>query len=270
MRASSLAYTTILSIIPVLAVSFSIFHAFGGLEKLYGTIEPFIIENLAESASEDAMKAIRTFLSNIHAGAIGGVGFVGLIFTCMSLLFTIEKAINQVWKAPMKRTFFQRVSSYWLLITLGPLALAILVGFASSASLPMAHYLPNHVGVFVITAAIFSLTFKYVPHRPLQWMPAITAGAVTALGWNLARAGFAIYTKQVVSYSKIYGSLGAIPLLLLWIYICWVVVLAGAALSAALQGRLDSLLEAPLEPNLEPNLEPTQRYVPEKIQGEVI
>src|SRR5690349_12768440 len=83
--ASSLAYTTILSIIPALAVSFSIFQAFGGLEKVYGAIEPIIIQNLAEGTGEEAMQAIRKFIGNVHAGTVGVTGFIGLVFTTMSM-----------------------------------------------------------------------------------------------------------------------------------------------------------------------------------------
>jgi membrane protein len=237
--ASSLAYTTILSVIPVLAVAFSIFQAFGGIEKLYQTLEPMILENLAQGTSEDVMVAIRRFLSNIHGGALGAGGLVGLIFTCMSMLLSIENAFNRIWKAPTSRPIFYRIASYWLFITLGPLALSIAVGIATSSSLPLTKFLPSGTGMFVIFALVFSLAYKYVPNRAVHWAPALISGALTALGWNLARLAYAMYTHKVVSYDKVYGSLGAIPILLLWVYIAWVIVLAGASLTAALQRRVD-------------------------------
>jgi membrane protein len=239
MVASSLAYTTILSIIPLLAVSFSIFQAFGGLDKLYATIEPVVINNLAEGSSEEVMVQIRHFIGNIHAGALGAGGMVGLIFTCMSMLFSAEKAINRVWNAPMNRTLFQRVSSYWLLITLGPLAMAFMLGAGISAQIPLTRYLPSGTGGFLLAIGLFFVTYKFVPHRRVHWMPALIAAWVTAVAWNVARLGYAVYTSKVLTYSKIYGSLGAVPILLLWIYIIWVVILSGAALGAALQKRAE-------------------------------
>jgi membrane protein len=238
--ASSLAYTTILSIIPVLAVSFSIFQAFGGMEKLYSTIEPFILSNLAEGSSEEAIEAIRRFIGNIHAGALGVGGFIGLVLTTMSMLSSIEKAINKVWKTTTNRPLFNRIASYWFFVTLGPLALSVIVGAVGSADFSLiSKFLPGGTGIFVITALGFAIVYKYVPNRHVHWIPAVFSGVVTAMFWNIARIGYALYTTKVVSYSKIYGSLGAIPILLLWIYIVWVIILSGAALSAALQKRFE-------------------------------
>lgn len=237
--ASSLAYTTILSIIPLLAMSFSIFQAFGGMEKLYGTIEPLIIENLAEGSSEEAIQAIRKFIGNIHAGTLGASGLVGLIITSMTMLASIEKAINRIWKTPMTRSLFQRISSYWLFITLGPLGMGVAIGAATGSELSLAKILPSGAGLFIIVTFVFFSIYKWVPHRKVHWIPALTSAVLTALLWNLARLGYALYTKQVVTYNKIYGSLAAIPILLLWIYIIWLIVLSGAAFSAAFQKRFD-------------------------------
>ena len=232
MVASSLAYTTILSIIPALAVSFSIFKAFGGMEKLLNVIEPFILENLAEGASDEAMNAIRGFINNIHAGAIGAGGLVSLIFTTMSMLFNIEKSINRIWKTPMEKTLFQRFARYWFFITLGPLALSIVV-------VAITHFLPGFSGILIISSLTLAATYKWIPNRPVQWAPAVISGTATGVAWNIARWAFAVYTEKFVSNNRIYGSLAAIPTLILWIYIVWIIVLTGAALTAALQKRYD-------------------------------
>ncbi len=152
MIASSLSYTTMLSIIPALAVSFATFKAFGGMDKVYSTIEPLILQNLAEG-SIDAMEAIRGFIANIHTGAIGIGGFIALIFTSMTLLFSIEKGINQIWRLQIKRGWVQRVAIYWLFITMGPLALSVAIGAATSLNLPLKHILPGGTGLFLISTA---------------------------------------------------------------------------------------------------------------------
>jgi membrane protein len=236
--ASSLAYTTILSLVPLLAVSLSIFKAFGGLEKIYASLEPFIIENLAEGADEQAMHAIRGFISNTHAGTLGITGMIGLVATSMVLLASVEKAFNKVWKAPLRRPLFQRIASYWFFLTLGPLGAAALIALATSDR-PLLAWIPNAVWLFLSSAGMFSLVNKYVPHRPVHWVPAWAAGSVTALFWVLARALYSLYTHHIVTYDKIYGSLGAVPILLLWVYIVWLVILGGAAIAVTLQKRFD-------------------------------
>ncbi|MBC7386623.1 MAG: YihY family inner membrane protein [Cryobacterium sp.] len=235
--ASSLAYTTILSIIPLLAVSFSIFKAFGGLEKLYGTIEPFIFENLAEGSDEKTLALVRTFVGNIHAGTLGVTGMIGLMFTSMSMLASVEKSINKIWQTKLSRSFFHRITGYWFFITLGPLALSIVIGVATALDLPLSKVLPSGTPFLVILVALFYCLYAYVPHQRVDRKAALIASIGTSLTWILAKVGYGLYVRKVVSYDKIYGSLGAIPIFLVWIYVAWLVILTGAAFSASLQNR---------------------------------
>jgi membrane protein len=251
--ASSLAYTTLLSIVPALAVSFSLFHAFGGMDKLFGVVEPLIIENLAQSTSSEATKFLRKFITNAHAGAVGASGFVALLATTIAMLSSIEKAINRVWKTRIQRNWFIRLAIYWLFISLGPVALGVVAGFAvsfmkaaddaTSALAPLKSLLPGGTAIFIVISLTSLLIYKFVPSRRVQWAPALMAAITTGIGWNLARYSYNWYVRHFVSYNRIYGSLGAIPILLLWIYIMWLVILSGAALSAALQHRMERFQE---------------------------
>lgn len=236
--ASSLAYTTILSIIPLLAVSFSIFQTFGGLDNLLAKIEPYVVENLARGTGEQAIETIRGFISKIHAGALGATGFVGLFITSMSMLNSAENAINRIWRSEVKRGFFQKVSTYWFFISLGPLSFAILLGSLPSDDLNF-KVLPQGVSAALIQFLFFFCIYKWVPTQKVKWMPAAVAAVISTILWKSATYGYEIYTKTVLTYSKIYGSLGAIPILLFWIYICWIIVLTGAAISAAIQNRIE-------------------------------
>ncbi len=238
--ASSLAYTTILSIIPVLALSFVIFRAFGGLEKLYDTLEPFILSNLSQGTSEDVILRLRGFINNVSVGTIGAGGFIGLVATSMSLMLSIENSFNRIWKTANTRTWFHRIASYWLFITLGPLAMSIGLGIATSTKLPLSKLLPSWSGAFSLAACLLTLIYKFVPNTKVQWKFAFISGFWTAVIWNLTRVGYDLYVDRFASYNKIYGSLAAVPILLFWIYLIWLMVLAGAALTATLQKRLDS------------------------------
>lgn len=239
MVASSLAYTTILSIIPVLAVSFAIFKAFGGMEKLYQNLEPFVLSHLAAGSGQEVVETLHYFIDKIHAGAVGLGGLIGLIFTTMSMLYSIEKSINHVWKVPMQRKIFYRISAYWFIITLGPLAMSIAVGAATSSEHHFSRFFPSGTGLYLLSVLLFFWMYKWVPEVQVKWHYALCAAMVASLFWNLARIGYAYYIKKVVSYHAIYGSLGAIPIFLLWVYIIWVIVLGGASFTAALQKRAD-------------------------------
>ncbi len=237
--AGSLSYTTLLAIIPALAVSFSIFQSFGGLENLHDTLEPWIIRYLAEPASEEAMATIRRFVGNIHAGALGGTGIISLILITMSMLYSAESAIHQVWKAQMRRSWFQRVAAYWMFITLGPLAGAVALGAATTQKIPVWRLVPSGVGAYLIATGFFFIVYRWVPNRSVHSKVALVSAVFTTTLWALTRLGYEFYLRQAVSYDRIYGSLGAIPILMVWIYISWLIVLGGAALGAALQRKFD-------------------------------
>jgi membrane protein len=243
MVASSLAYTTILSIVPLLAVSFAIFKAFGGMQKLYAILEPIILARLAQGTNEEAVSILHRLIDNTQAAAIGIGGLIGLIFTSMSMLSSFEKAINLVWQAKITRGIFQRIAAYWLFITLGPLALSVAVGVATSSNFPLHYLFPSGTGMFLISVGIFFCIYKWVPQTYVKWRCALISSLFTASIWNIASDAYTFYAKKIVTYSAIYGSLGAIPIFLLWIYILWLIVLTGAALTAALQKRAGQLIK---------------------------
>lgn len=234
--ASSLAYTTILSVIPLMAMSFAIFKAFGGMDKVLSLVEPFVLSNLAEGVSDEVIEKIRGFIANAHASALGIGGLLGLLFTSMSMLWSIERAINRVWRAQVSRSWFHRISTYWLFITLGPVCLGAALGFIATQPAFLGK-LVGGVGLFCMGVAFFFCLYQFVPNVRVQWKYSLISALVTSSIWNIAQVSYTVYTRRVLTYDKIYGSLGAVPILLLWIYIAWVIVLAGAAFTAALQRR---------------------------------
>ena len=236
--ASSLAYTTMLSIVPLLAMSFAIFQLFGGLEKLYQMIEPFILSNLASDTGEQTIEVIRKAVGNIRAGALGSTGFIGLIVTCMSMLSRAEKSINMVWKTETQRPLFQRIASYWFFITLGPLAFSFVLALTTSKEMHWVKIFPEKGLTIVLTTAVFFMIYSWIPNCKVNWKSALISSLFTSLLLSLMRMGYSLYIKKVVTYHAVYGSLGAIPIFLIWIYLIWVLVLSGAALGAAIQKQM--------------------------------
>lgn len=240
MTAASLAYITILSVVPLMAVSFAVFQAFGGLQKLYTELEPVLLSNLAEGTKDQVLVYLERFIRNTHTATVGVGGFLGLVFTSMSMLANIESAFNRVWGAKKARPLFQRVSTYWLFITLGPMALSIGVGIAtSSGGSAITRLVPHATAMFAIWVVALWAVYGLVPNCRVDWKFSLLSAVITSALFDLSRLGFNLYIKSFSTYNRIYGSVAAVPILLFWIYIVWVILLTGAALDAALQGRLE-------------------------------
>jgi membrane protein len=239
LAASSLSYTTLLSIIPLLAVCFAIFQIFGGMEKLYAVIEPIVLSNLAKGTGDNAIHYLRTFIGNIKVKTLGAGGLAALIFTSISLLSSAETAINRVWKTKITRPLFHRIAGYWFFITLGPVAFSVLVAALTSQQMPLTGLVHQGFGGFLVGILVLSTIYKWTPNRHVHWAAAVVPALVTEIFLFLARNGYAIYTHRMVSYNKIYGSLGAVPIFMVWIYTVWIIILAGAAFGSSIQKRMD-------------------------------
>jgi len=237
---SSLAYTTILSIVPMLAVGFSIFEFTGGVDRHFEDwLKPIIIENLNQETGGQVVSTIQGFIGNIHAGALGITGFFALIITSMSMLSSIEKIINKVWKTSVKRTFLQRIAAYWMLISLGPFAISVAIGALSSNSLEsLKSVTPAGFWAILITFGIFLCTYKLVPNTKVKWPSAILGSTYATIMWFVVKNAYSGYTSSVVTYNKIYGSLAVIPLFILWIYLIWFIILSGVAVCFVVQNRI--------------------------------
>jgi membrane protein len=132
-----------------------------------------------------------------------------------------------------------------LIIAIGPLAVSIGLGLATSEDLPLSRYFPSGTGAFGLGVLIFFCIYKYVPNCPVRSRYALLSAGLAAVFWDIARLGYLLYTRKFMAYGQIYGSLAAVPVLLIWIYIVWIVILLGAAFTAVLQKRFDGQLPAP-------------------------
>ncbi|MBI1909749.1 MAG: YihY family inner membrane protein [Deltaproteobacteria bacterium] len=242
-RATALAYTTLISIVPFLAVTFSLFKAFGGLNQAMEPIKRFVLSNLATGTGDAAITYLDQFIENFRSGAVGLVGFMLLILSVISVLATIEQAFNDIWGIPKSRTFIRRFTSYWTIITIGPVLLGIslsLTGALQSSrlvndilSLSGAQRFLIAKIPWLVTFGMFTALYLIMPNTKVRVRSALLGGIIGGSLWEVAKWGYTLYATQVVSTYKVYGSLGMVPIFLVWIYYTWVVVLVGALVAFA-------------------------------------
>lgn len=280
-RSSALAYTTLLALVPLLAVSLTVaslvFDAKSeqSRNKLTATIEQFVDQIAPTLGLSDAQSAnaknpdgspaagearradvanrILDFVSNIHFGTIGVTAMVGLIFVAISLLRTIEAAFNDIWGVARGRGWFDSIILYWAAISLGPIVLLVattsgylnvLIGDNPALqNIPGVSLLRTQLLPFLVVAAALGMLYKVMPNTRVQWPAALTGGWVAGLLWLLNNRVGVLYNTKVVTYSKIYGSLGAVPLFLVGLYLTWMIVLFGAQVAYVFQNRKAYLQE---------------------------
>lgn len=242
LRASALTYLTMLSIIPLLAVVFSVFQAVVGQAELQADLEKLILENLAVGAQENIGHWISGFVKNASGTAIGGVGFALLLFSAISLMANVEKALNHTFHAPKPRPLALRFGIYWCLLTLGPILLALSVAATamvqSSGSFEWMGPVRRMVFVlapFAVTWTGFALLYIIVPATRVNRRAAVLGAIFAGTGWEIAKIGYAAFSAGSVRKNAIYGSLSAIPIFLVWVYLSWIIVLFGARIAWAVQ-----------------------------------
>ncbi|HEX7675222.1 MAG TPA: YihY/virulence factor BrkB family protein [Bdellovibrio sp.] len=236
--AASLSFSTILGMVPFLAVVLATFQSIGGLDALYPKVESFLLVYLREAAGGDVTKLIRIFIKNINAGKLGTTGAIFLFITSMKLLHDMEVGINRIWAHPRTRPFYRRLIFQWVLILLIPVALAIYVGFISLEQFQFARrIIPVAVTNGLVLVASVFLIYKLVPDLKVRTKAAFISSLIASVGLLAVHKGFAYLTVEVFNYNKIYGSFAALPILLLWLLILWYVLLAGMALCAGIQKR---------------------------------
>jgi membrane protein len=233
--AGSLAFSSVMSLVPLLAVSLSVFKAYGGFEPLLEYIEPFLIENLVEESGEEVSLAIRSAIERVHSGALGVGGALALLFAATKLLYDMETAIQRVWGVKAPRPLLQRLLVYWALIFFGPILLAVALGLLGSRGMFLIDRIPHHAIAFGVSMFLFTFIYKVIPAVRVNLRPAVFSAAVATIAVAVGQSFYAKITGEMLSYSKIYGSLASVPIFLLWILILWWICLGGAALGATLQ-----------------------------------
>jgi membrane protein len=246
LRAMSLVYTTLLSIVPLLAVSFSVLKGFG----IHNKFEPLLfnfLEPLGPKAAQITDQVI-TFVDNVKVGVLGSIGFALLIYTVIALVQKIEAAFNFVWQIDHLRSLAQRFSNYLSVILIGPVLIFTAVGFTATvletsvaqklAAIEPFGTLMLFVGELVpylLVCLAFTFIYIFIPNTRVSFRAALVGGVIAGILWKTVGWGFTTFIATSSKYAAIYSSFAIGILLLIWLYISWLVLLVGSQIAFYVQ-----------------------------------
>lgn len=240
--AGSLTFTTTLALVPLLTIVLAIFTTFPVFVNFRAALESYFIQTMMPRGIANTVTGNLTQFAD-KAKSLSAVGAVALLFTSAAMMGMIERVFNQIWKVKRKRPIGQRLTIYWALMTLGPLLFGLSITATSQLFLatsglaaisPLASSLFYTVVSVWLTAGAYTLLYMLVPNKAVDWRDAMWGGMVAAIAFEIAKRLFAMFVRQFPTYAAIYGALAALPLFLLWMYLSWMITLAGAVITAAL------------------------------------
>ena len=240
LTASSLTFTTLLALVPFFTVLLAVFTAFPSFGRLQATLQRWLVDSLIPvEIAEQVMDYLMQFTSK--ASQLGIVGLAFLLLTVVSLILTMDKTLNHIWRVQRMRPLGQRLLIYWGVLTFGPLLMGLSIATTSyvlSASRGLVAVLPESVQMgfnsleFLLLSAAMAALYHFVPNTPVKWRHAWAGGLFVAAGMAVAKTVLGLYLSTVPTYSAIYGTFATLPILLIWIYTCWVIFLLGAVVAA--------------------------------------
>ena len=235
-RAGSLAFTTIIAIVPLMVIGLSVF-AFLPISQLVQThIQDFIFSNFLVSSANVILDYVNFFVARAHMLSL--ISFAFLMVTSASILLSVESSLNAIWRVNILRTWYHATFFYLLILLLGPLLIALSLLLSFSITHLMSGKLTNAFTISVpilISYLGFLLTYKVMPNCFVSWRSANIGAVVAAILFELAKIIFSLYIRIFPTYQVIYGAVSAFPILLIWIYICWLIFLVGALVSYAVK-----------------------------------
>ncbi|MDR3368808.1 YihY family inner membrane protein [Rhodoferax sp.] len=246
LTASSLTFTTIMALVPLFTVLLAMFTAFPMFAKFQQVLQQWLIESLIpDSIARQVLGYLTQFAGK--ASRLGGAGLAALFVTALALILTIDRTLNGIWRVRKSRPLGQRVLVYWALLTLGPLLLAVSLSVTSyvlSSSKGLVEVMPDSLQwlldsvQFLLLAWGVAALYHYVPNAQVRWGHAWAGGLFVSVGFELAKRLLVLYLGKVPTYSVLYGTFATVPILLVWIYVAWVIVLLGAVIAAYLPSLL--------------------------------
>lgn len=242
LRATSLVYTTLLSIIPALAISFTLLKNFG----FHNQIEPLLLHLLAPLGTQSAhiTNKIIAFVDNIDVGLLGVMGIVLLFYTVIALIHKIECAFNYTWHITKYRRLSHRLTAYISVIMIGPLlvfaAIAITATIASSSIITSLSSIDPFAIIFTTAGSLlpyflvivaFTVLYLLVPNTKVKIRSALIGGFIAGILWETAGWLFASFVVNSGNYTVVYSSFAVLVLFMIWLYLSWLILLIGAAIS---------------------------------------
>ncbi len=246
LRAMSLVYTTLLSIVPLLAVSFSVLKGFG----VHNQIEPALMNFLAPLGprGKEISDNIIAFVENVRVGVLGSLGLLFLLYTVVSLIQKVESAFNYVWQVERLRGLAQRFSSYLSVILIGPVLVFTALGVTATAMNnalvqelmsvePFGDLIVSVSGFvpYLLVIGAFIFIYMFIPNTRVKFLPAFGGGLVAGILWQSSGWAFAAFIASSSNYAAIYSSFAILILLLIWLYLNWLILLLGAQVAFYIQ-----------------------------------
>jgi len=245
--AMSLVYTTLLSLTPMLALSFSLLKALG----VHNSLEPMLLQMLQALGPEQAQQVATTvieFVSKVQVGVLGSVGVALLLYSAISLIQKVESAFNEVWQVERARGLPQRLSEYLAVLMVGPVvvfsALGLTAGALSSrwvawlAELPPLGFLFATIASllpYLLMVGMFTFVYGFIPNARVKARAAFAGGLVAGLLWQTLSFSFAVFVSGATNYNAIYSGFAIVIFVLIWLYLSWLVLLAGSQIAYFVQ-----------------------------------
>ena len=240
-NAGYLAYVTLLSLVPLIAVGVAIFSAFPGFESTRMEIESFLFTNFVPTSTDVIREHISSFAGNANQMTAVGIGFLAAI--ALLLIRNVDATLNRIWRIKKKRPMMISFAVYWMVLSLGPMLLGASIGVTSYIVSLVSFAdqgIPGFSGFLLkllpygISMVGFIMLYTLVPNTRVSFRAAIPGAFFAALLFELTKKGFALYISHFPSYEVIYGAVATIPILFVWVYLSWVVVLLGAEFTACI------------------------------------
>lgn len=239
--AAVLAYGTLFAMVPLTAAVLGILSAFPLFERWNATLTGFLFTHFVPEAARAVEDYLRQFAAS--ASRLTAVGVLVLLFSALLIMKNVEDVFNRIWRVQAPRPGGSRFLVYWTTLTLGPILVVTSLALSSwlfesiwvvDSGLyalvdPLARLLP-----LLVEIAGFSVAYALIPNRPVAWRHAFAGGLLATVLFEAAKSGMGWYLRQVPSYEQIYGAVALLPIFIIWIFLCWVVVLLGASLVASL------------------------------------
>jgi membrane protein len=242
----SLAYTTLLSIVPLLVFSFAILKGLGARGDLKFILEQFFAP--LGGSSDQLTESVLQFVGNMRGDLLGSIGLIFLVYTVVTTIQKVEKSFNYLWRVDRPRSFLLRFSEYLALMILGPILLAVALGLLTSAERspfalwanaikPLAWTLSvvGKILPYLIVTAIFTVMYVFIPNTKVQFRAALIGGITAGVVWALVGKVFTAYLVYASSLVAIYTGFAIVLTTLIWVYLSWLILLIGAQLAFYLQ-----------------------------------